>query len=48
MNWNATTNQIPDYYVAGVFIGTEANAATAQTDHPGNIRIDGTDIYIYV
>ena len=46
--WNATGNQTPDYYVAGVFIGTEANAATAQTDHPGNIRIDGTDIYIYV
>ena len=48
MNWNASTNQTPDYYVAGVFIGTAANAATAQTDHPGNIRIDGTDIYIYV
>lgn len=48
MNWNATTNQTPDYYVGGVFIGTEANAATAQADHQGNIRIDGTDIYIYV
>jgi hypothetical protein len=48
MNWNATTNQTPDYYVAGVFIGTEANAATAETDHPGNIRIDAGEIYIYV
>jgi hypothetical protein len=46
--WNATGNQTPDYYVGGVFIGTEANAATAQADHQGNIRIDGTDIYIYV
>lgn len=48
MNWNATTNQTPDYYVAGVFLGTEANAATAQTDHPGNLRIDAGEIYIYV
>jgi hypothetical protein len=46
--WNATANQTPDYYIGGVFIGTEANAAVAEADHQGNIRIDGTDIYIYV
>jgi len=45
---NATGNQTPDYYVAGAFIGTEANAATAQADHPGNIRVEGTDAYIYI
>lgn len=35
------------YYVAGVYEGTEANAATALADHKGNIRIEGEDIYIY-
>lgn len=45
---NAVGNQTPNYYLAGVFEGTEANAATAQADHPGNIRIESGDIYIYV
>ena len=36
------------YYVAGVFQGTEANAATAKADHAGNIRIESSEIYIYV
>jgi hypothetical protein len=45
---NATGAQTPSYYVGGVYLGTEANAATAEADHPGNIRIDGGDIYIYV
>jgi hypothetical protein len=36
------------YYVAGVFQGTEANAATAKADHAGNIRIESNEIYIYV
>lgn len=45
---NAVGNQTPDYYLAGVFEGTEANAATAQADHPGNIRIYSGEIYIYV
>lgn len=36
------------YYVAGVVLGNEAAAATAQADHQGNIRIDGSEIYIYV
>lgn len=45
---NATGDQTPSYHVAGVYEGTEANAATAQADHPGNIRIEGEDIFIYV
>jgi hypothetical protein len=44
----ATGNQTPNYYLAGVFEGTEASAATALADHPGNIRIDNEEIYIYV
>ena len=44
----ATGAQTPSYYVGGVFIGTEPNAATAEADHPGNIRIDNGDIFIYV
>jgi hypothetical protein len=44
---DATGNQTPDYYVAGVFEGTEAAAATAQADHNGNIRIESGDIFIY-
>ena len=35
------------YYVAGVFEGTAANAATAKADHNGNIRIESNEIYIY-
>jgi len=42
------TDKTPDYYVAGVYIGDEASAATAQADHQGNIRIDGAEIFIYV
>jgi hypothetical protein len=45
---NATGDQTPSYHVAGVFEGTEVNAATAQADHVGNIRVEGTDIFIYV
>lgn len=44
---DASTDQTPNYYLAGAFVGTEAAAATAQTDHQGNIRIEGEDIYIY-
>ena len=36
------------HYLAGVYEGTEANAATAKADHPGNIRIESSEIYIYV
>ena len=36
------------YYVGGVFLGNTSNAATAQADHPGNIRIESDEIYIYV
>jgi hypothetical protein len=46
--WNNTGNQTPSYHVAGVFEGTEANAATAQADHVGNLRVENGQIYIYV
>ena len=36
------------HYLAGVYEGTAANAATAKADHPGNIRIESSEIYIYV
>ena len=36
------------YYVAGVFSGNSSDAATAKADHPGNIRIESSEIYIYV
>lgn len=45
---NATGNQTPAYYVGGVFAGNAADAATAEADHVGNIRVDGSDIFIYV
>lgn len=48
ISWNNTGNQTPSYHIAGVFEGTEANAATAQADHVGNIRIESGQIYIYV
>lgn len=38
----------PTYHVAGVVEGDATAAETAQADHPGNIRIDGGDIFIYV
>ena len=43
------TTATPNYHIAGVFEGNEADAATAQADHKGNIRVDGSDdIWIYV
>lgn len=46
---HGTTSPLtPAYSIAGVYEGTEANAATAQADHPGNIRIEAGEIYIYV
>ena len=36
------------YYIAGVFAGSEADAATAKADHAGNIRIESSEIFIYV
>lgn len=44
----ATGDQTPSYHIAGVFEGTEANAATAQADHVGNIRVENNEIFIYV
>lgn len=46
--WNNTGNQTPSYHIAGVFEGTEANAANAQADHVGNLRVEDGQIYIYV
>jgi hypothetical protein len=45
---NATGQPSPAYHIAGVFEGTEANAATANADHVGNIRVESGQIYIYV
>lgn len=45
---SATSPVNPAYHVAGVFEGTAANAATAQADHVGNIRVEAGEIYIYV
>jgi hypothetical protein len=45
---NVTGNVTPSYYVAGVYEGTEANAATNKADHVGNIRVESGNIFIYV
>jgi|688.fasta_scaffold05654_3 hypothetical protein len=45
---NTTGTVSPSYYVAGVYEGSEINAATNKADHPGNIRIDNSEIFIYV
>ena len=45
---SATGNVTPSYHLAGVFEGTAVNAATAQADHVGNIRVESDEIYIYV
>ena len=47
VNADATTAAV-SYYVGGVYLGTSGNAATAKADHPGNIRVEGSDIFIYV
>lgn len=44
----ATGDQTPAYHIAGVFEGSLADAATAQADHVGNIRVESDEIYIYV
>ena len=46
VNWNATSATV-SYSVAGVFEGSTDDAATAQADHNGNIRIESNEIYIY-
>ena len=49
MGSNDTDNKTPNYYVAGTIVGTEANAASNQLDHPGNILVSSSgDIFIYV
>ena len=48
VNSDATSATV-SYFVGGVFDGNEADAATAQADHRGNIRVDSSDdIFIYV
>ena len=44
---NATTATV-NYHLAGVFAGSATNAATALADHVGNIRVESSEIYIYV
>ena len=41
------TAATPSYYIAGVYEGSAANAATAQADHIGNIRIENNEIFIF-
>ena len=36
------------YHLAGVFAGSTSDAATAKADHVGNIRVESSEIYIYV
>jgi len=48
MSGNATGDQTIAYHIAGVYEGTAVDAATAQADHVGNIRVESSDIYIYV
>ena len=47
VNADATSATV-SYHLAGVFSGTDTDAATAKADHPGNIRVEGSDIFIYV
>ena len=35
------------YYLAGVFRGSTADAATALADHEGNIRIESNELFMY-
>ena len=44
----ATGDQTPSYHIAGVYEGSSVDAATAQADHVGNIRVESDEIYIYV
>ena len=44
---NATGDQTPNYHIVGALSGSEAEAATAQLDHVGNIRVESGDIFIY-
>ena len=44
----ATGDQTPSYHIAGVYEGSAVDAATAQADHVGNIRVESDEIYIYV
>jgi len=47
VSWNDASATV-SYYVAGVFLGNETDAGNAFADHPGNIRVESSEIYIYV
>lgn len=47
VNADSTTAAV-SYYVGGVYLGSSGDAETAKADHPGNIRVEGSDIFIYV
>jgi len=47
-NTTAFAGGTDGYYLAGVFIGTETDAADAKADHRGNIRVTSGEIFIYV
>ena len=42
------SNEDRQYYIAGVVLGDETEATSNNANHPGNIRINGSEIYIYV
>lgn len=45
---NATGLQTAAYHIVGAYEGTETDAATAEVNLVGNIRVESEDIYIYV
>jgi len=47
LNATASTAAV-SYFVGGVFDGSVNDAATAQADHRGNIRVSDGEIFIYV
>lgn len=48
MSGSDTGDQTIAYHIAGVYEGSAANAAAAEADHVGNIRVESSEIYIYV
>ena len=48
INAGSTGDQSPSYHVAGVFEGSELFAGLAKADHPGNIRIENGEVFIYI
>ena len=46
-NTTAFASGSTGYYLAGVFQGSTADAATALADHAGNIRIESNELFMY-